>query len=189
MKDLPVIGITMGDPSGIGPEIIIKAFSDAELYKICNPVILGDPGALLEGMKGRKKNFIKVILNPSDAEARPGQVDVMAISRLKRGMIIPGKPRIEGGKAMVEYIIKAVEMARQGEIAAMVTCPISKALMHKAGYSFDGHTQLISHLTNTEDYVMMLAGQKLRVSLIPYIVPSGMSLSAWMSRRFTRPYP
>ena len=166
MKDLPIIGITMGDPSGIGPEIIIKTFSDLGVYEICNPAILGDPGVLLESMKVRKKNFINEILKPSDAEGRPGQIDVMAISRLKRGLMIPGKPRIEGGKAMVEYIIKAVEMARQGEIAAMVTCPISKVLMHEAGYSFDGHTQLISHLTNTEDYVMMIAGEKLRVSLI-----------------------
>ncbi|MDY7034925.1 MAG: 4-hydroxythreonine-4-phosphate dehydrogenase PdxA [Thermodesulfobacteriota bacterium] len=166
MKDLPVIGITMGDPSGIGPEIIIKAFSDAELNKICTPVVLGDPGALLEGMKGLKKNFINEILSPSDAEGGPGQINVMAISRLKSGMRTPGKPRIEGGKAMVEYIIKAVEMVRQADIAAMVTCPISKALMQEAGYSFEGHTQLISHLTNTKDYVMMLAGKKLRVSLI-----------------------
>ena len=67
---------------------------------------------------------------------------------------------------MVNYIIKAVEMARHRELAAMVTCPVNKALMRKAGHIFEGHTQLIAHLTNTEDYVMMLAGDKLRVALV-----------------------
>jgi 4-hydroxythreonine-4-phosphate dehydrogenase len=67
---------------------------------------------------------------------------------------------------MVEYIIRAVEMAQNGDLGAIVTCPINKALMHEAGHFFEGHTQLIAHLTNTEDYVMMLAGERLRVALV-----------------------
>jgi 4-hydroxythreonine-4-phosphate dehydrogenase len=85
---------------------------------------------------------------------------------LKKETILPGKPTIEGGEAMVEYIIRAVEMCRARELGAMVTCPISKFLMHQAGYRYDGHTQLIAHLTNTDDYVMMLAGKVLRVALV-----------------------
>ena len=90
----------------------------------------------------------------------------MAISSLEKDSMIPGKPSADGGKAMVEYILRAVEMAQHEEMAAMVTCPISKALMNEAGYHFEGHTQLISHLTNTDDYVMMLAGDRLRVTLV-----------------------
>jgi len=67
---------------------------------------------------------------------------------------------------MVAYICRAVEMVRKRELGAMVTCPISKVLMHQAGHRYDGHTQLISHLTGTEEYVMMLAGKRLRVSLV-----------------------
>jgi len=67
---------------------------------------------------------------------------------------------------MVDYIFRAVEMALRGDIAAMVTCPISKALMQEAGYAFEGHTQLIAHLTETSDPVMMLAGERLRVTLV-----------------------
>ena len=72
---------------------------------------------------------------------------------------------------MVEYITRAVEMALHGELAAIVTCPISKSLMYRAGYHFEGHTQLLSHLTNTSDYVMMLAGERLRVTLVTIHCP------------------
>ncbi|MDP6178322.1 MAG: 4-hydroxythreonine-4-phosphate dehydrogenase PdxA [Desulfatiglandales bacterium] len=166
MSDLPLIGITMGDPSGIGSEIIIKALSDSKVFDICRPLVLGDPGALGLSVKGLNKASLKEITKPSEATSRPGQVDFMAISRLKRDLVVPGNPSVEGGKAMVKYIIRAVEMAQQGELAAMVTCPISKVLMHEAGYIYEGHTQLISHLTNTGNYTMMLAGERLRVALV-----------------------
>jgi 4-hydroxythreonine-4-phosphate dehydrogenase len=79
--------------------------------------------------------------------------------------MLPGRPTTEAGDAMVQCITRAVEYAREGAIAAMVTCPISKVLMQKAGHSFEGHTQLIAHLTDSSDYVMMLAGERLRVAL------------------------
>ncbi|MFC1534029.1 4-hydroxythreonine-4-phosphate dehydrogenase PdxA [Thermodesulfobacteriota bacterium] len=166
MNNLPVIGITMGDPSGIGPEIILKAFSDLEIYRSCKPVVFGDPGVLSIVLKGTANVSINEVFEPNEAKSIPGQIDIIAISRLKRDSIIPGIPSLEGGKAMVKYIINAVETAHRKEIAAMVTCPINKALMNEAGYHFEGHTQLISHLTDTDDYVMMLAGERLRVTLV-----------------------
>ncbi|MBW2609839.1 MAG: 4-hydroxythreonine-4-phosphate dehydrogenase PdxA [Deltaproteobacteria bacterium] len=166
LSNLPVIGITMGDPSGIGPEIILKALSDSEIYDICRPIVLGDSGAFSFEFGGLKKASINIISEPNEAKCLLSQIDLMAVSRLNKESMIPGKPTVEGGKAMVDYILRAVEMARHGEMAAMVTCPISKALMNEAGYHFEGHTQLISHLTNTDDYVMMLAGERLRVTLV-----------------------
>lgn len=166
MSNLPFIGITMGDPSGIGPEIISKVLDDPEIYEICRPVVLGDPVALTAHSTGLKKNLINSITKPSEAEAKPGQIDLIGLTRLDKTQVIPGKPTVIGGKAMVKYITRAVEMAQGGEIAAVVTCPISKSLMHEAGHFFDGHTQLIAHLTSTDHYVMMLAGKKLRVSLV-----------------------
>ena len=161
----------MGDPAGVGPEIIATALSDSALYQSCRPVVLGDPGVLSSTIssllpKIPKKLSLNIISRPDQAGAMPGVIDLMAISELKSGIIQPGKPVVEGGKAMVDYIVRAVEMAKQGEIGAMVTAPISKVLMHQAGYIYDGHTQLISHLTGTPDYVMMLAGKKLRVVLV-----------------------
>lgn len=167
MSDLPYIGITMGDPSGIGPEIIIKALADRDTYGMCRPVVLGDPEILSSTIVRLSSQIsLHVISNPSEALSVPGKIDLMAMSALKSEDALPGKPSIKGGNAMVEYVIRAVEMARSGKLAGMVTCPISKVLMRQAGHPFEGHTELISHLTNAREYVMMLAGERLRVALV-----------------------
>lgn len=171
MEDLPVIGITMGDPSGIGPEIIVKALSDSKILEVCRPVVLGDPGALSKNFGRSLKRTIHEISNPSEAKGLADRIDLISISRLSRDAIEPARPVIEGGKAMVQYIMEAVEMVQRGDLAAMVTCPITKVQMQKAGYSFEGHTQLIAHMTNTDDYVMMLAGERLRVALVTIHCP------------------
>lgn len=167
LSDVPFIGITMGDPAGIGPEIIIDALNDESIYRICRPVVLGDPEILSSTILNASAGvFLNIISRPSDAKAMPGKIDLIPVSRLRRGGVSPGKPTPEGGKAMVQYIITAVEMILRERLEAMVTCPISKVLMHQAGFQFGGHTQLLSHLTNTPDYVMMLAGERLRVALV-----------------------
>ena len=172
MSDLPLIGITMGDPAGIGPEIIVKALVDKDIYGLCRPIILGDPTVFSSSIsKSGQKTSLNVIAVPSEARSRTGEMDLMDVSRLKAGQILPGKPTLEGGKAMMDYIIRAVDMTRKGEVDAMVTCPISKILMHQAGYVYEGHTQLIASLTNTHDYVMMLAGERLRVALVTIHCP------------------
>ena len=172
LSELPLIGITMGDPAGIGPEIIVKALFDKSIYGLCRPVVLVDPEVLSSAIsKYRQKLSPNIISSPLEARAIPGTIDLLAVSRLKRELVIPGKPTVEGGKAMVDYIIQAVKMTQKGELAAMVTCPISKVLMHQAGHFYEGHTQLISHLIGTHDYVMMLAGERLRVSLVTIHCP------------------
>jgi 4-hydroxythreonine-4-phosphate dehydrogenase len=166
MKNLPVIGITMGDPSGIGPEIIIKTLSDETIYEVCRPVVYGDPGALDIDVKGISRPPIRDIRRPNESQGISGQIDLIVCSRLKRESIVPGKPSLEGGSAMVEYIIKATEEAISKELSAIVTSPINKALMNEAGHHFEGHTQLISRLTGSKDFLMMLAGDRLRVTLV-----------------------
>jgi 4-hydroxythreonine-4-phosphate dehydrogenase len=167
-KRLPVIGITMGDPSGIGPEIIVKALSDRQIYTFCRPVVLGDPDTLSFYLEKFKNIPISMneISDVAEAKDMPGQLDLISLSRLKPEHFIPGKPTPDGGKAMVKYIITAVNMTLRGQLSAVVTAPINKALMNEAGYPFEGHTQLISQLTGTVDYVMMLAGSRLRVTLV-----------------------
>jgi len=164
MADLPRIGITMGDPAGIGPEIIVKALPSKGISRVCRPFVLGDVGILKEASEGIGPRSFHAMETPGDISESPGMIDVLPLSDLK-GSVTPGKPTRDGGKAMVDYILKAVELATSGQAAAMVTCPISKELMNQAGYTFDGHTELIAHLTRTKDYVMMLAGERLRVAL------------------------
>jgi 4-hydroxythreonine-4-phosphate dehydrogenase len=164
MKTRPLTGITMGDPSGVGPEIIIKVFQEDDIFRICRPVVLGDPQVLSHYSDSTFK--IREISSPDEAKGEKGNIEVIRISSLKKADFIPGKPTPAGGKAMVDYILTAVDMTMKGKLSAMVTCPINKALMNRAGYDFEGHTELLAHLTNTTDYVMMLAGDKLRVTLV-----------------------
>jgi 4-hydroxythreonine-4-phosphate dehydrogenase len=156
----------MGDPSGVGPEIVLRALSDPEIYDICRPVVFGDPGPLSRDLRGLKERSLHEISDPSKARGRPTRIDLVVTSRLSREDIIPGHPTGTGGAAMVNYIIRALELAQRGVLSAIVTCPINKALMREAGQPFEGHTELIAHHTNTRDYVMMLAGEKLRVALV-----------------------
>lgn len=139
MSKLPLIGITMGDPSGIGPEIITKALSDTDIFRICRPVVFGDPGSLsdyLSGVNGISTNEINY---PEKGLGIPGKIDIFVLSRLQKRYRIPGKPTVEGGDAMVRYILKAVDLAMEGTISAMVTGPINKELMNRSGYQFESN--------------------------------------------------
>ncbi len=163
----PIIGITMGDPSGVGPEIILKALMDKHLYEMCIPVVIGDENIMLGARKSLASEnvpFIRPIQAPDHALGSPGTIELIPVSHLKE--YTPGLPYVEAGKAMVHYIKEAVEMALNRDISAIVTCPINKYLMHKAGFRYDGHTPFIAYLTGSKDYVMMLAGDRLKVSLV-----------------------
>jgi 4-hydroxythreonine-4-phosphate dehydrogenase len=166
LPPLPIIGITMGDPAGVGPEIIIKALSDPAIHEICRPVVFGDLGALALWPGTAEPCSIREISHPSEASGISGQIDLIAVCHLNKACVTPGFPSIEGGAAMVDCILAAVDTALRKEIAAMVTCPISKVLMQQAGHFYEGHTRLIAERTVTQDYVMMLAGEKLRVALV-----------------------
>jgi len=165
MHDLPLITITMGDPAGIGPEVILKTLLRDDVYQVCRPIVLGDINVLRMVSEKLGPLSFHIIKTPSEVTGSPELVDIIPVSNLKKSLFIPGQPTINGGKAMVDYIVKAVDLNKDGQASAMVTCPISKELMHKAGYRFDGHTELLAQLTNTRDYVMMMASERLRVSL------------------------
>jgi 4-hydroxythreonine-4-phosphate dehydrogenase len=166
MHDFPRVAITMGDPAGIGPEVILKALLRDDVYQVCRPIVLGDINVFGMVSKNLGPLSFNTIESPSEVTEKPGLVDVISVSNLKEASYIPGRPTVHGGKAMIDYIKKAVDFIKDGQVSAMVTCPINKELMHKAGYRFDGHTELLASLTNTRDYCMMLANESLRVSLV-----------------------
>ncbi len=144
----------------------MKALSDPRIHALCRPVVFGDHGALDLYVGKRRVPAVREISHPSEAQGNSRQIDLIAVCNLGQRALTPGRPKIEGGAAMVDCITTAVEMAKRGELAAVVTCPISKTLMQQAGRFYEGHTQLIASLTHCEDYVMMLAGKKLRVALV-----------------------
>ncbi|MBW1895473.1 MAG: 4-hydroxythreonine-4-phosphate dehydrogenase PdxA [Deltaproteobacteria bacterium] len=162
----------MGDPVGIGPEIVLKALANESIYEACLPLVLGDEAVL--GATSRRIGTGLEICTVNVPEAgvfKPGRVDVVGLSSLNKSQLEYGRPTKETARAMVDYIMQGIDWAMEGRIHGLVTCPINKAAMQMAGVTFDGHTELLAHRTKASDYVMMLAGSKLRVALVTIHVP------------------
>ncbi len=164
----PLIAVTMGDPTGVGPEIIAKALAQSEIYEICRPLVLGDAGALERALEvtGAPLEISPIETGAIGEEATPGVIRLLPLSRLVMDEMVYGRPGVAAGRAMYSYITEATRMCLAGEAAAMVTGPISKAALNMAGYHYPGHTELLAELTGAEDFVMMLAGTRLRVTLV-----------------------
>jgi 4-hydroxythreonine-4-phosphate dehydrogenase len=158
------IAITMGCPVGIGPEIIIKLFSQANPFAEYQPVVLGDIG-VLQNCADMLKIKAEFQAWQPQIPTQTGQIPVVELSDLNTHELIWGQPTIDTGKAMVDYIKKAVSLVLDGTFSAMVTCPISKASLNRAGYTYPGHTEMLAALTQSSNYVMMMAGSRLRVTL------------------------
>lgn len=171
-RKLPLIGITMGDPVGIGPEIIVKAIEAPDIYSICNPLVIGDKSIIKQAV-GLVGSDIKVnSIDISDSGIfTPGTIDILETSKLDIDCSSLKQPTIETGKAMEGYIIKGIDMALGKKISGLVTCPITKTAMKLAGSKFHGHTELLAHRTQTQNYAMMLAGEKLKVVLVTIHIP------------------
>jgi len=168
MPNLPIIAITMGDPCGIGPEIIIKALQRSEIPALCVPVVIGDRLALERAVSVCASALtIQEITAVEDARnVREGRVPLLSLSHLTDEDIVYGAPSIAAGDAVYHYICRAAGLCLDGDVAAMVTAPISKEAMHQAGHDYPGHTELLAEICGTDDFVMMLAGDLLRVSLV-----------------------
>jgi|SRR5208337_1866436 len=160
----PVIGITMGDPAGVGPEITCKMFADKTVYEFSRPLVIGDSGCLTEGMKvGKVSLQLNSIKKSSESKFVPGTIDVIDLHNVDIKSLKMGEPQAMAGKACVEYIKKAVALATVGEIDAIVTGPINKKAMNMGGYKYAGHTELLADLTNTKDFAMLLVAGPLKV--------------------------
>jgi 4-hydroxythreonine-4-phosphate dehydrogenase len=157
----------MGDPAGIGPEIIAKVIDSGELFPVCRPVIIGDASVL---EKLIQELGLSVTVRPvaSLAESNPaqGRLDILDLRQVNISRHTWGTPEASSGKAVVEYIKKAVELTMKGEAAAIVTAPISKEMMNAAGHHYAGHTELLADLTDSKDYGMLFVGGGLRVILV-----------------------
>jgi 4-hydroxythreonine-4-phosphate dehydrogenase len=162
-----VIGITMGDPAGVGPEIIVKALSDPRIFQICRPVVLGDQGLISRVVQILGLEIkVNTITNIREERYQAGYINVFNLSHLDVNAIAWGKPDERFGKAVVDYIKTGTKLALDGEIEAITTAPINKEVINRAGYAYAGHTELFAELTHTKDYVMMLTGEKLRVAMV-----------------------
>lgn len=163
VKNLPRIAITMGDPAGIGPEIIAKALARGDIMSFCQPLIIGSASLFRQVLQVLQLN---VVLSITKEIARtPGSGVIFLDRGHPESEIISGQASKAGGSASLDYIRTAVELTRSGLAGAMVTAPINKEAIRQAGSSFPGHTELLAYLTGVKKIAMMLTSGKLRVVL------------------------
>ncbi len=161
----------MGDPAGIGPEVVLKAVAEEEVRRVCVPIIVGD--AQLLAHTARTLDLTSGYDIVRRDEAVPHDVLEPIIFHLDNvpGHIEPGVESAAAGKAAAGYIEAAVELCAAGVIDAVATAPINKRALFLGGYSFPGHTEFLAHLTKTEEYAMAMVAANLRVVLLSTHLP------------------
>jgi 4-hydroxythreonine-4-phosphate dehydrogenase len=164
----PLIAITMGDPAGVGPEVIVKALAGPEIQQLCRPLVLGDPAAMERAVSvtGSGLEINQVAGEPPYSGFSADRINLLPVSGLSLSDMEFGRSSKAAGDAVYRYISAAVRLCLEGEASAMATAPISKEALNRAGHKFPGHTELLAELTDTKNFVMMLAGDRLRVALV-----------------------
>lgn len=171
MSRKPIIGITMGDPAGCGPEISIKALHNPSVYEMCDPLLVGDANIfkdsirILEGTGYLKHGELSVnIIDSVDkAQFRYGTVDIYNLDLIDMSAFEYGKLSSECGDAAFKCVVKDIELVMNGEVDANVTNALNKEAMNMAGHHYSGHTEIYAEYTKTKNYAMMLAHDDLRV--------------------------
>ena len=156
----------MGDPGGVGPEIIAKAFGTPGIRTSCIPIVIGDTLIMAKALRLlRNPRKLREITSPAEAENSGRLMHLINVNTM-----IPRlpqkKPTAEGGEACVRYIRKAVELAMHKQVDGIVTAPISKEALKMAGFAWPGHTEMLAEISRTKQYAMMLVGGPLRVILV-----------------------
>jgi len=160
----PVLGISVGDPGGIGPEITVKALSCEDLYAVARPLVVADAGVVDDALQFTHSPLkLHPVQDVAAARFEFGRVDVLDLKNMPREQVKYKRVTAQQGRASFEYGAKVIELALQRKIDATVTGPINKAAIHAAGYRFAGHTEIYARMTQTRDYAMMLVHGDFRV--------------------------
>ncbi len=160
----PVIGIPMGDPAGIGPEIVVKALAEPAIHEVSRSLVIGDKNTLTQAMEICKvKLSINVVQQASEGDYRKGILNLIDLNNVDVKRLEFGKVQAMAGQAAFDYIKRSVEMAMSGEIDVLATTPINKEALKAAKIDYIGHTEILADLTNTADPLTMFEVDKLRV--------------------------
>ena len=163
-KERPIIAITMGDAAGIGPEIIVKVLQLKQIYSLCCPLVIGEGNIMKEAIKLVKSPLkLRPMKTIAELKGQFGIIDLFDLQNLDRKEVVIGQVCRACGKAAMEYIAKAAELALQGAVQAVVTAPINKEATIKAGYGDVGHLEFLARLTGATEYATMLVTGPLRV--------------------------
>ncbi len=179
MAKLPIVGITLGDVAGIGPEVVLKALRHADVYDVCRPLVIGD--ARVEGLERWNVKPLSCaqgkLLERADVQTlervrwSPDSIVLLDLHNLVPDEITVGQLCPAAGRAAVEYVLQATELARTGAIDAVATAPLNKEAMRLAGYHYIGHTEILAEVTGTPRCTTMLATPGLRVTHVTRHIP------------------
>ncbi|MEN9937951.1 MAG: hypothetical protein RLZZ387_4530 [Chloroflexota bacterium] len=161
----PILAITMGDPAGVGPEVVLKALLREEVYRRSRPLVIGDRRILERATDwaGAGSLGYDMVARPGDGRYEPGAVTLLDMANATPDECPPGRVSVAAGRAAVEYVFRACDLALAGEVAGVVTAPLNKEAMNLAGFHFAGHTELLAERTGAQKVSMLLTGPKLRV--------------------------
>jgi 4-hydroxythreonine-4-phosphate dehydrogenase len=160
----PIIGISMGDPAGIGPEIIASALAKPRAHELCRPVVVGDASVMRKAVGYARTNLsVNAIVDVGRAKFDPATIDVFDLRNVDVETMRLGQVSAMAGNAAFYAVRKMIELALAGDLDATVTAPIHKEALSLAGHKFPGHTEIFAHFTNTNDFTMMLAAGTMRV--------------------------
>lgn len=161
----PIIGISMGDPAGCGPELSVKALRNPDVYKMCKPLVVGDVQMIEDSLRILKDTTTKInkISSVKEAKFELGTIDVYHMDLVDMSKFKYGKVDAMCGDAAFKAVVKVIELAMNGEVDATVTNALNKESINLAGHHYSGHTEIYAEYTKTKKYAMMLAGEGLRV--------------------------
>lgn len=164
-NEKPILGVTMGDPSGSGTEILVKALTTPEVRAICRPIVVGDAATMRQAARIVGSDVpVRSVERVSDASHDDNVIEVVDLHNVDLAALQYGKVQAMSGEAAYQYIEKAVNLARAGEIAAVVTSAINKESLNLAGHHFAGHTEILAHLCGVKSVAMLLVAGNFRVS-------------------------
>ena len=164
MVNKPIIAITLGDPCGIGPEVIAKALSIPEVTNKCTPLVIGNADILRKAIDLTSKTLsIEVVKSPTQIKPNPGCISVLDMKNLDAMDVQPGQISPTAGKAAMEWVVRAGELCMEGTVAAMATAPLHKLAAKLAGYEDIGHMEILQRLSGSPKVLTMLTSKGLRV--------------------------
>lgn len=182
----PRIGVTMGDPAGIGPEVVLKAVAEREVQAVCVPVIIGDAERLTHTARRLDLQCGYEIVLPGEELPESAIAPLIYNLHNIRGAVEYGVESGEAGRASAEYIEAGVELCGAGSLSGIATAPINKRAWFLGGYSFAGHTEFLAHLTGTEEFAMAFVANNLRIVLLSTHVPLANAITMVKRDRIVR---
>jgi len=165
MNERPLLGITMGDPSGAGPEIVTKAWADPAMHDVARMLLIGDADCMAQAFRiTRVAGKVRAVKRPSEARFSEDELDVLDLNNVDLSRLEFGQVQAMGGAAAYDAVAKAVELAKAHEIDAIVTSALNKEALNLAGHHYAGHTEILADLTHTKSVTMMLTAGDFRVT-------------------------